>query len=90
MYVHADVTAVFPWLTYALLSDPKMKRKPRRLYDAREGAVATLQREVDKRRKQLAPTIAYPLASDGDGPASGKGARRGSKKTAKRPAVGAR
>ena len=27
VYVHADVTAVFPWLTYALLSDPKMKRK---------------------------------------------------------------
>ena len=90
VYVHADVTAVFPWLTYALLSDPKMKRKPRRLYDAREGAVAVLQREVDKRRKQLAPTIAYPLASDGDGPAPGKGARRRSKKAAKRPVAGAR
>ena len=62
MYCHADVTAVFPWLTYALLSDPKMKRKPRRLYDARTGAIATLQREVDKRRKQLGETIDYPLA----------------------------
>jgi deoxyhypusine synthase len=62
MYVHADVTAVFPWLTYALLSDPKMKRKPRRLYDDRVGAVATLQREVDKRRKVLGTTIDYPLA----------------------------
>jgi deoxyhypusine synthase len=61
MYVHADVTAVFPWLTYALLSDPKMKRKPRRLYDDRAGAVATLQREVEKRRKQLGQTIDYPL-----------------------------
>src|SRR5580698_3682159 len=63
IYVHADVTAVFPWLTYALLSDPKMKRKPRRLYDERAGAVATLQREVDKRRKQLGATLDYPVAS---------------------------
>jgi deoxyhypusine synthase len=62
VYVHADVTAVFPWLTYALLSDPKMKRKPRRLYDSRDAAVATLQREVHKRRKKLTATIAYPLA----------------------------
>ncbi len=61
VYVHADVTAVFPWLTYALLSDPKMKRKHRRLYDSRAGAVATLQRQVDKRRKQLGATIDYPL-----------------------------
>ena len=60
IYVHADVTAVFPWITYALLSDKKMKRKPRRLYDERSGALATLQREVDKRRKQLGATIDYP------------------------------
>ncbi len=63
VYVHADVTAVFPWLTYALLSDPKMKRKPRRLYDERAGAVASLQREVDKRRKSLGRTIDYPLVA---------------------------
>ena len=44
MYVHCDVTAVFPWLTYALLSDPTVHRKPRRLYDARKAAVAKLQR----------------------------------------------
>jgi deoxyhypusine synthase len=60
VYVHADVTAVFPWLTYAVLSDPKMKRSPRRLYDAREKAVSCLGREVDKRRKKLQKTIAYP------------------------------
>src|SRR6202789_1377776 len=64
VYVHADVTAVFPWLTYTRLSAPKMKRKPRRLYDAREGAVADLQREVDKRRKKLTETIAFPLAEE--------------------------
>jgi len=62
VYVHADVTAVFPWLTYALLSDPKMKRKHSRIYDERAGAVATLQREVDKRRKALGMTIDYPMA----------------------------
>jgi len=61
MYVHADVTAVFPWLTYALLSDARVHRKHRRLYDAREDAVVALQREVDKRKRSLAPTIQYPL-----------------------------
>jgi deoxyhypusine synthase len=61
VYVHADVTAVFPWLTYALLSDPTMKRRARRLYDARGDAVARLQGEVDKRRRKLAATLDYPL-----------------------------
>jgi deoxyhypusine synthase len=61
VYVHADVTAVFPWLTYALLSDPKMKRPPRRLYRAREEAVSRLASEVDKRRKKLGRTITYGL-----------------------------
>jgi deoxyhypusine synthase len=76
VYVHADVTAVFPWLTYALLSDPKMKRKPRRLYDARDAAVARLQREVEKRRAELEPTLSFPLA-DGHGESKGRGRRRG-------------
>ena len=61
VYVHCDVTAVFPWLTYALLSDPTVHRKPRRLYDARKQAVANLEREVQKRAKELAPTMDYPL-----------------------------
>jgi hypothetical protein len=38
-----------------------MKRRPRRLYDARTEAVAALDREVAKRRKALSATIAYPL-----------------------------
>jgi len=63
VYVHADVTAVFPWLTYALLSDPKMKRKPRRLYDAREEALAGLSRAVEKRKKSLASSMSYPIKS---------------------------
>jgi deoxyhypusine synthase len=60
-YVHADVTAVFPWLTYALLSDPKMKREPRRLYDTRDAARLGLARAVDKRKQKLRATIDYPL-----------------------------
>ena len=61
VYVHCDVTAVFPWLVYALLSDPSVHRKHRRLYDARVDAVAALQKEVDKRRRSLNPTIEYDL-----------------------------
>ncbi len=61
VYVHADVTAVFPWLVYALLSDQSARRKPRRLYDARVTAVHALQREVDRRSKQLAGSVTYSL-----------------------------
>ena len=61
MYVHCDVTAVFPWLTYALLSDPRIHKKPRRLYDAREAAVANLQKEIDKRKKKLLETVEFDL-----------------------------
>ena len=56
-----DVTAVFPWLTYALLSDPRIHKKPRRLYDAREAAVANLQKEIDKRKKKLLATVEFDL-----------------------------
>src|SRR3979409_295294 len=54
MYVHCDVTASCPGLTYALLSDPRVHRRPRRLYGARAEAVAVLEAEVKKRRKKLA------------------------------------
>ncbi|MBX3217669.1 MAG: deoxyhypusine synthase family protein [Labilithrix sp.] len=73
-YVHCDVTAVFPWLTYALLSDARVHRKPRRLYDAREIAVANLQREIVKRKKKLLETVKFGLP------------KKASKKTAKRKA----
>jgi deoxyhypusine synthase len=59
VYVHSDVTAVFPWVTYALLSDPKIHKKPRRLYDAREQAVTTLSREVMRSRPRLVPTMDF-------------------------------
>jgi deoxyhypusine synthase len=61
MYVHADVTAVFPWLTHALLGDASMKRPSSRLYDAREAAVQGLHKQVMSRRARLAETIDYPL-----------------------------
>ncbi len=61
MYVHCDVTAVFPWLTYALLSDPRVHKKPRRLFDARTSAVRTLQREITKRKKELEETVRFDL-----------------------------
>jgi deoxyhypusine synthase len=72
VYVHADVTAVFPWLTYSLLSDPKMKRKPRRLYDSRVDAIADLDRAVKKRRSKLLSTVAYPIAEEAAAPPAKK------------------
>ncbi len=57
IYVHTDVTAVFPWLTYALLSDQKIKRQPRRLMDFLPEAVKFLDADVKKRRKKLMETI---------------------------------
>jgi len=59
MYCHCDVTAVFPWLTYALLSDARVHKKHRRLYDQRANAVKTLQAEIVKRRKKLLETVKY-------------------------------
>jgi deoxyhypusine synthase len=60
MYVHADVTAVFPWLTYALLSDATVHKKHRRLYDARTAAVKTLDKQIQKRHKALMKTVEMP------------------------------
>jgi deoxyhypusine synthase len=56
MYVHTDVTAVFPWLTHALLSTGA-KLKPKRLMDEMDKAVAFLDADVKKRHKQLMKTI---------------------------------
>lgn len=57
MYVHTDVTAVFPWLTYSLFSATNVRRKPRRLMDVLPDAVALLDKDVKKRRKKLMETI---------------------------------
>ena len=60
VYVHTDVTAVFPWLTHALLSDAKMKRKPKRLLDHLPAAQVFLDKEVAKNRKELLKTTDFP------------------------------
>jgi len=62
VYVHTDVTAVFPWLTHALLSDPRMKRKPMRLLDSLSDARSFLDRDVAKNRKELLKTLSFPGA----------------------------
>ena len=59
MYVHADVTAVFPWVTYALMSDPKRTRPYRRLYDHRAAALKALDEAVALSRDELLKTIDY-------------------------------
>ncbi len=51
------MTAVFPWLTHAFLSDRAMKRKPRRLMDFLEAAKQYLDRDVEKKRSELMETI---------------------------------
>jgi len=73
MYVHCDVTAVFPWLTYALLSDPNAKRKHRRLYDSRAKAVRDLQSKVDKQKKALLETTHFPMPKAKGGSKKKKG-----------------
>jgi deoxyhypusine synthase len=61
VYVHCDVTAVFPWLTHALLSDLKMKRKPARLMDHLEEGLHFLDRDVRSRRKDLIKTLQWDI-----------------------------
>ncbi len=60
VYVHTDVTAVFPWLTHALLSDPKMKRRSKRLLDHLLAAQVFLDKDVAKNRKELLKTTDFP------------------------------
>jgi deoxyhypusine synthase len=67
VYVHADVTAVFPWITYALLSDSKRKRPHRRLYDHRADALALLDKAVAGRRADLIKTVDFPLVKEAPG-----------------------
>jgi deoxyhypusine synthase len=62
VYVHTDVTAVFPFVTHALLSDAKMKRKPKRLLDQLDAARALLDRAVAKNRRELLKTLSFPGA----------------------------
>ncbi|RMG20110.1 MAG: deoxyhypusine synthase [Deltaproteobacteria bacterium] len=58
-YVHCDVTAVFPFVTAALLASTRRRRAPR-LYRAREAARARLDAAVRRRRKKLLATTHPP------------------------------
>lgn len=57
VYVHADVTAVFPWITYALLADRRLKKQKLRLAAARERALKLLDQEVGKRARKLGKSL---------------------------------
>ncbi len=61
VYVHTDVTAVFPWLTHALLSLKNSRRKPFRLMDKMNDAVKYLDRDVAKRKKDLLKTLVWSV-----------------------------
>jgi deoxyhypusine synthase len=61
VYVHTDVTAVFPWLTHALLQEPFARREPKRLMDRLDNAIDFLETAVKKRRKSLMETLSYEL-----------------------------
>ncbi|HND31329.1 MAG TPA: deoxyhypusine synthase family protein [Myxococcota bacterium] len=52
VYVHCDVTAVFPWLVHALLN-AGYKRSPKRMYDRMEQAISEMNAGIAERREQL-------------------------------------
>ncbi|MCA9564166.1 MAG: deoxyhypusine synthase family protein, partial [Myxococcales bacterium] len=52
VYVHTDVTAVFPWITHALFS-AGAKRAHKRLYDSLAEAELELNADIAERRDQL-------------------------------------
>jgi hypothetical protein len=68
VYCHCDVTAVFPWLTHALLSDPGLRKEPLALYEQLMPAINELQRQVDRQRTELAKTLTFHLPRPEAGP----------------------
>ncbi len=63
VYCHCDVTAVFPWLTHALMSEASVRKPHLHLYDQLTPAINELQRQVDRQRNELSKTLTYPLPS---------------------------
>jgi deoxyhypusine synthase len=61
VYCHCDVTAVFPWLTHALMQTKVARRKPFRLMEKLSEAIALLDRDVAKRRKDLLATVEWSV-----------------------------
>ncbi|MDP3279411.1 MAG: deoxyhypusine synthase family protein [Deltaproteobacteria bacterium] len=68
VYCHADVTAVFPWVTYALLSNQARKRPHRRLYNERSRALTMLDEHVRANRATLLQSIRSEAFDDALGP----------------------
>lgn len=62
VYCRTDVTAVFPWLVHALMQLKSSKRKPFRLLDKLETAVALLDKEVKKRHQSLMKTVKWSVS----------------------------
>jgi deoxyhypusine synthase len=62
VYVHCDVTAVFPWLVHALMQTKVSKRKAFRLMDQLGTAVKFLDADVAKRRKSLLKTVEWDVS----------------------------
>lgn len=62
VYCHTDVTAVFPWLVHALMQLKVTKRKPFRLMEQMGEAIAFLDADVKKRRKELLATIDWHVS----------------------------
>jgi deoxyhypusine synthase len=60
VYVHTDVTGVFPFLVHALMS-AGVRREPRRLADQIPLARETLMRALEERRAELLDELARPL-----------------------------
>jgi deoxyhypusine synthase len=60
--VHTDVTAVFPWLTHALLLLKNTRRKPFRLMEKMDDAMKFLDAAVEKNRGQLMETIEWDVS----------------------------
>ncbi|HMK73095.1 MAG TPA: deoxyhypusine synthase family protein [Myxococcaceae bacterium] len=69
VYVHTDVTAVFPWLTHALFSTGA-RRPPMRLMDRMEDAIRFLDRDVARRRNKLLGTLDW--SPDTEAPTKGQ------------------
>ena len=62
VYVHCDVTAVFPWLTHALMGLKSTRRDPFRLMDSLDASVRYLDADVVKRKKTLLKTIQWDVS----------------------------
>jgi deoxyhypusine synthase len=102
VYCHCDVTAVFPWITYALLSEP-VRKEPLGLYEQLSPAINELQRQVDRQRSELAKTLSFHLqrpepapkkarASEAKAPRAGEGRPKASPRAtpeAKKPRASA-